>query len=256
MSQNEKDNNCEIAFVGNDWRSAPAADQIEIVVFGPGYGEAIALHIGSGRWVLIDSCISGISKRPASLDYLTQRSIDPAQSVDLILATHWHDDHIRGLSAVVSQCPSATFCCASSMTTNEFFAMAKAFDGQRMLRSGSAAKEIMSIFENLRNVNRPAKYAIAARQLFHCPANQLAHGHAVNIVALSPSDKEYELAISALIALMPEAGQTQYRAPANSPNHLAVVLSVTVGPLDLLLGADLEQVDSPYRGWTAVLRLF
>ena len=32
-------------------------DEIEVSVFGPGKGECIVLHVGSGRWVVVDSCI-------------------------------------------------------------------------------------------------------------------------------------------------------------------------------------------------------
>ena len=32
----------------------PASHEIEITVFGPGYGEAIAVHLGEQQWMLID----------------------------------------------------------------------------------------------------------------------------------------------------------------------------------------------------------
>jgi len=31
-------------------------DEIEVSVFGPGYGESILVHLGAGKWVIVDSC--------------------------------------------------------------------------------------------------------------------------------------------------------------------------------------------------------
>jgi len=31
-------------------------DELEVSVFGPGYGESLAIHLGLGSWIIIDSC--------------------------------------------------------------------------------------------------------------------------------------------------------------------------------------------------------
>ena len=52
--------------------------------------------------MLVDSCLfpKTKDKEPISLYYLNQIGVDPS-SVQTIVASHWHDDHIRGLSALV-----------------------------------------------------------------------------------------------------------------------------------------------------------
>lgn len=40
-----------------DYGAAPATDEIELTLFGPGYGEAIAVHLGEGAWLLVDPCV-------------------------------------------------------------------------------------------------------------------------------------------------------------------------------------------------------
>ena len=82
----------------------PRADEIEISLFGPGCGESLVLHLGHGDWMIVDSCIDNVSAGPASLRYLRDLGIDPARQVKWILTTHWHDDHIRGLSATLRLC--------------------------------------------------------------------------------------------------------------------------------------------------------
>ena len=77
-----------------DYGVAPSPDEIEVTLFGPGYGEAIAVHLGEGTWLLVDSCIDPVSRAPASGTYLEQIGVSVNQ-VLAIVASHWHDDHVR-----------------------------------------------------------------------------------------------------------------------------------------------------------------
>ena len=78
----------------------PDSDEFEFTLIGPGYGESIILHLGGGVWVLVDSNVDK-DGNPGSLQYLESIGCDPAQSVALIVASHWHDDHIRGMEKMV-----------------------------------------------------------------------------------------------------------------------------------------------------------
>lgn len=84
----------------------PGDDEFELTLFGPGYGESLVLHVGGGSWVLIDSC--GRTDGPVALDYLRSIDVDPPEAVRMIAATHWHDDHIRGLAELVRVCAKAS----------------------------------------------------------------------------------------------------------------------------------------------------
>jgi len=35
----------------------PEADVVEVSIFGPGKGESVLIHLGNGKWIMIDSCI-------------------------------------------------------------------------------------------------------------------------------------------------------------------------------------------------------
>jgi len=72
------------------YTAGPAPDEPEVVVFGPGYGEAIAVHLGDNQWLLVDSCRNPKTKVPASLEYLQEIGVDPTQ-VLAVVASHWHD---------------------------------------------------------------------------------------------------------------------------------------------------------------------
>ena len=92
--------------------SPPDGNVLEVTVIGPGYGECIILHIGNGNWVIVDSCLNNKSS-PVALDYLRSLALNPGGVVRLVVATHWHDDHIKGIGKLVEVCDNADFCCAS-----------------------------------------------------------------------------------------------------------------------------------------------
>ena len=84
-------------------------ESVEMVVFGPGIGESIVIHLGNNEWIIIDSCIFSGEDVPAPLLYLRHIGVDASSAVKRVLATHWHDDHIRGLGAVLCECQQARF---------------------------------------------------------------------------------------------------------------------------------------------------
>jgi glyoxylase-like metal-dependent hydrolase (beta-lactamase superfamily II) len=90
-----------------------------VLLFGPGYGECILVHLGGGNWLLVDSCIDQRSGEQPALEYLGRIGMDPAACVRLIVATHWHDDHVRGLARVVARCREARFACSAALRARE-----------------------------------------------------------------------------------------------------------------------------------------
>src|SRR5450631_3851410 len=78
-----------------DYKGAPAENEIEITLFGPGFGEAIAVHLGHSEWLLVDSCIDPATNEPAAETYLNAIGVEPS-CVKGLVASHWHDDHVRG----------------------------------------------------------------------------------------------------------------------------------------------------------------
>ena len=84
----------------------PGKNEFEITLFGPGYGESVVLHVGNGAWIVVDSCIDK-ENTPVAIHYLNRLGVDPAEAVTLVVATHWHDDHIRGMARLVAACTNA-----------------------------------------------------------------------------------------------------------------------------------------------------
>ena len=124
---------------------SPEEDEIEVTLVGPGYGECVLIHIGKRRWVVVDSCLDR-NGQPVALSYLKDLGLDPSEAVCLVVATHWHDDHIRGMGRVIEVCRDATFCCSSALTELDFLSALAALEGSPATSTGSGARELYKVF--------------------------------------------------------------------------------------------------------------
>jgi hypothetical protein len=232
----------------------PAADQVEITFIGPGYGECCLVHLGSSHWVIIDSCI-GASGYPAAIEYLMDIGVDPPTSVQLIIATHWHDDHIAGLAETVRICSSAQFCCSAALSRSEFLANLAPYNERTNFSGGSGVSEIFEIMEELKATTRrnPVR-ALASRLVKKFEASRFAHSGDCEIWTLSPSDAQFEISLQEIGRLVPELNWTKRRMPSQRPNHLSVVTFIKIGTVSALFGADLEETTNPETGWSAIVK--
>ena len=217
---------------------SPESDEIELSLFGPGYGECAVIHIGNGKWVIVDSCVNRDSQ-PAALAYLRSIGSDPSEAVRLIVATHWHDDHIRGMADMVEVCGNAAFCCASALHKNEFLAAVGALENRPATEAGSGLREIYRVFSLLAGRSSPSKYAISQRLILDQDG--------CKIWALSPSDRAFEAFLQQIGRLIPKEKEAKRRVPSLTPNEVAVALSIKVSKTAILLGADLES-----KGWLEI----
>ena len=166
----------------------PERGEFELTLFGPGYGECVLLHAGDGIWAIIDSCIDG-EGAPRALRYLESINVNAAEAVRLIVATHWHDDHMRGMAQLVEACKGADFCCAAALCRTEFLKISAVL-GQHFIAAGSGADEISSVFSRLREKKARPTHAIANRRIFARSACE--------IWSLSPSDANYQTFLEAI----------------------------------------------------------
>lgn len=228
--------------------SAPGEDTVEVSLIGRGYGESVVVHIGWGDWLIVDSCSPARTNRSSyALAYLREIDVDPGR-VRWIVASHWHDDHVRGFSDAVKTCSAANVYISEALLNQEFFALAfAAEDIPGAITAGPT--ELRDTIQHLQATDRKPQLARADQRLF---ADENS-GTSREIWALSPSNAANLLSKQSFardIALL-EAGRA---IPAPEANEASVALHITVGDLVMLLGADLERLDAhPDRGWDAVL---
>lgn len=229
-------------------RTPPGRDELEVSLFGPGYGECVVAHLGANEWMIVDSCLDQRRRLQPALEYLKSIGVELESDVKLVVGTHWHDDHVRGLSDVVLACSSARFACSTALRDSEFLEVVGRLDRPDAQRS-SGLREMRRIFDILqeRGGFDPVRWAFADRPLF-----KRRGPPAATVTALSPCDVEFSAAL-ARFGLLPGEVDAGGRASARGPNHTAVVLLVEVDNAGALLGADLEQTVDPGTGWSVIV---
>ena len=218
----------------------PSADELEVTLLGPGYGESIVLHLGGGTWAVVDSCVNS-NGAPRPLDYLTSIGTDPSVAVKLIMVTHWHDDHIRGMGRVVETCKTAQFCCASALLKSEFLTIVNSLEGREQPGISHGAREIHRVLSCLRERSSTPVFAAADRRIFT--------GRTSEIWSLSPSDAAFTKFLTDIGQLVPNMGKARERVSPLAPNDAAVACWVSVNGTAILLGSDLER-----KGWIEILQ--
>lgn len=221
------------------FRRPPDAQELELTLFGPGYGESMVVHVGHGTWLVIDSFV-GPNKIPAAIRYLNEIGVEPAQSVALVAATHWHDDHIQGIAQILELCPSAEFCCSAALQSEEFLKLVGRSEKNHFSGSGSGLREFYRVFSYLYEKRRSPKYAIANRKIL--VSNQC------EVWSLSPDDSYFQKFLSSISNMFLQKGEDKLRLSNITPNEISVVFWITCGKIKILLGADLEK-----KGWTIIL---
>lgn len=227
----------------------PAADEAEVSVFGPGFGESICVHLGDGEWAIVDSCLDRSRTSPAALTYLRSLGVHDS-AVRLVVASHWHDDHVRGISEIVRACSNATVVCSAAVRSAEFIAFVQAQERSRSA-VGSGVDEFREIIKICLERRRSIMWAKA-----NLPLHPLPPGDRPAVVALSPSEDAFERALIALVEAATDAAGAvprYYHAP-EGPNGASVATWVRSKGIGLLLGADLERSNNPDSGWDAVIR--
>ena len=233
----------------------PASNEVEVSVFGPGVGECIVVHLGDGDWLVVDSCIDRRSGKPIALLYLNSIGVDIATQVKMVVASHWHDDHIEGLNEIFDAAKSAVFVNSDAHPLRDLAQLAGLGAKLRQSSATKAYADILDILDSRRGPKTRKQSvgpmgAIADRRLLLLPAAQRTI--VAEVYSLSPSDGVVAIARSELSSAM-TAVQHNRRPVRQGPNQLCVALWVKVGKLDLLLGADLEQRQAPNEGWNAIV---
>ena len=202
---------------------------------------------------MVDSCLDPTTKRPAALHYLESLGLNVSSCVRFIVATHWHDDHMQGISNVFHQSTGAVFSCTAAVRQADFDEVLGAWEGTRLLSGGSGIDELRKILAELKTRTSGTGFpsprlALANKVLWKRQTEPSAV-----VTALSPSDAAVMASINRLKPVMPAFSKARRRLPNMEPNDSSVVLSVQVGPHQVLLGADLEVRKDRGFGWLAIV---
>lgn len=230
---------------------------MEVSLFGPGVGECVLVKLPTNKWLVVDSFIDRDSKKPIALKYLEDLNIDASADVELIVITHWHRDHIAGISEVIDTCSNATVVLPEAFTTNEYTSFICALAKDRVLEdlnSGIELKKALKSIQAHYNINKKAPLlAKEGQSLFK------DHVTGLEIEALSPSPHSV-IASNIEVQNLYDRFKTsnpRLHILKQNPNNNSIALLVKVNDISVLLGGDLEEPKSnpdQLYGWSAILK--
>lgn len=225
--------------------------EITLLGTGGGYGESLVIHLGNHEWCIIDSCIDPTTKESLPLTYLNKIGVDVVNNVKMIVCTHWHDDHIQGISKLLEVAKAAEFVMAMPSDKSKFLRMVKLdYTKSNEKVSNSSTVEFNQCLEIIEKRKSIKKRAVADRNLYFSSISESVKSE---IFSLSPSDsvlESYDLEISQLIE---NYGESRLKIISLKPNDKSVVLLLKLGSHNVLLGADLEVGHNNKEGWLYIL---
>jgi hypothetical protein len=119
-----------------------------------------------------------------------------------VLATHWDDDHIRGLAEIVERCAGARFVCSAAFRTPELLELTRSnVLGAEKVTSG--VRELRRTLEIVRG--RRAAGQATAGPYFVLEDTGIERTDHCEVRALSPSSAAMERALAAIARKLPEA---------------------------------------------------
>ena len=234
-------------------KTPPLPEEVEITIFGPGYGECIVVHVGIGRWIVVDSCKHCTKTPPVALRKFDGIGVDPSVQVELVLVTHWHDDHIRGLNELLERCKDAGICISEALTQDEFIKFLSAYSTNGASPLGTGVDEFVAVLGKMRDPQRKPLRGGQDKRVVNIPAGELAHGESCEFWTLSPSDFQVLESNSRFASLLPKAKSTMRRAVPEGKNNHSVAAWISIGGIYVILGADLENTIDSRAGWAAIV---
>lgn len=235
--------------------SPPSLDNIQCYVLGGGVGECIVMHIGHNKWMVVDSFINRESGNPIALDLLASLSISP-NDVSYVVATHWHDDHIKGISKVYTDTTNASFVMPSALTSSEFLEVATLQQSHKKILTSidtgvDELRKVLDIANQRKSSGKTDLFCLASKNKTIFEDTQKLQ----KIMAISPSDEEFKNAIIAFKRFIPDNDNApKKRVPNPAPNDTAIVLTIDTPMGKFILGSDLEHTPDPDSGWQSAHR--
>lgn len=227
--------------------SPPAHDEAEVTVMGPGYGECVLVHLSDGDWLVVDSCIETDSTcgESVALRYLRALNVGPAEAVRVILASHWDQDHVRGIAGIVEECRSARFYCPDCLTEREFRQLISEVSVTTPVGEENRCSSFIEVMRLMSARAQTIYRATPNRRLWAAPL----------VVSWSPSDYEKQLFMEFVAANRPKVSRQRRQFVPSSPNLTSTVLSIDWGHTAAWLGGDMEVPadNDDRRGWGAVV---
>ena len=212
-----------------------------VVIGGPSLGESVLLHYGDGKWIIVDSCTYRGVNLP--LFFLEKVHAD-LDLVGHVICSHWHDDHVAGMSTLLEKCKYAYF--RLPLISNDYvLPQIFVFKTERSVKENE--KKAWEMFKAcLDKLNdRDDADGVAYKDKYYVKLEDSiedyqTHGTRVDIKAFSPSTEMIDRFGQMLVN--GNADALEFDDSQIEPNFCSIALGVRFGNNErhLFVGADLE----------------
>ena len=155
----------------------------------------------------------------------------------MIVATHWHDDHILGISQLLSAGENAIFCMARPNDLKKFLRLVGLDHTKLEIQvSNSSTVEFSKCLEIMEKRNPGMrKNAEADKTLLSLALEDNIRSE---VISLSPSDFTMQAFDKEISTLITEYGPSSKKIINKTPNEKSVVILLKMGVHRALLRAD------------------
>lgn len=169
----------------NEKLTAPAANEAEVTLIGgtAGFGETVIIHIGNGIWVVVDSCTNPLNGECVALSYFTDIEVKVEEQLRYVVCTHWHEDHIMGLSKLIEACSGQTVLAMSCADDREKFVY-------EMMEKCNYTGNSRKLTELRDSINKANKKGIKIKRVQQ--DQMIFNKNGTECFALSPSSSEID----------------------------------------------------------------
>ena len=228
--------------------SKPLASELEVSLFGgQKQGESIVVHLGDDNWMIVDSFRGIKSKTPIALDYLNSIGV-AYDKVKVIVLTHYHRDHSKGIVDIASACSNAEVWIPSVFDGASFLVLMK-----KLVRIKNTK------FNPLLDLNELFKKDDSGEiELKRCKQDLVLYKSAVGenvveVIGLSPNDKTIKLFEQDVKKVIEEGNEISELVDTKDPNNQSIVLLLKTRGFNVLLTGDLED-DTEDIGLQSILK--
>lgn len=236
----------------------PSKNELEISLFGPGYGESIVLHIPKVGWGIIDSCTTRIGRNHVipPLEYLLHLLSPQYPKLAFVVLTHPHEDHYKGLDRVIKDYPGGTqrVCWYAGDGIREL--------KRYIVQQKVALRNVLPGFvEVLKSMEETVRSGAQWRRLgemtvvFDLDDVEIEeYGNTdIRMIALSPSAASIKKYVEKLFEIFPKPGEPVLPMKDETHNLISVALFLKLGNLQIILGSDVESNSSKSTGWSGII---
>ena len=242
----------------SDVLTRPKEDELEVSIFGSGYGESIVLHIPHVGWGIIDSCVQKFENKPIvpPLEYLLKILYPQYPKLAFIILTHPHEDHCKGIDSIIKRYPGGIerVCRYDGFGLKEF----RAYNANKDTKLRQAVPGLAYVFRAMNEAKDKGSQLkdLSEMTLVFDKRIKIENDCFIDIrmMALSPSAESKEQYRDELLKVFSfEEGTFLLGKDCTDHNLISVALVLTLGDLQVVFGSDVEVGTNNETGWAGIV---